>query len=170
MAKTSNLTTKTAVKPQLEPEPAAPKIEEKLAAIDRRLKQQAIEEKRKVAVSHLSAARARVKALLSKTTDQDLRAALEEVRKLERLAGDAPAGDDGAKRVRRSAEELHADAAKLVEFLKDNPGSKSATIQEATGVTVKPPLNVRTFIEKYGPKGTKVKVDGQKAGTTYSVR
>ena len=87
------------------------------------------------------------------------------------MAGDVPVRDDGlGKRVRRSAEDLQADAVKLVEFLRANPGSKGGAAQEATGVTVKPPLNVRTFVEKYGPKGVKVKVEGQKAGTTYSVK
>lgn len=169
MAKTSARTTKTMNKPQPEPESAAPTIEEKLADIDRRLKQQAVEEKRKVATAHLSEARSRVKTLLSKTTDQELRSAMEEVRKLERLAGDSPADDEGTKRVRRSSEDLKADAQKLVEFLKANPGSKGSDAMSSTGVEVKPPLNVRTFIEKYMP-GVKVKTDGQKAGTTYSVR
>ena len=49
-----------------------------------------------------------------------------------------------------------------------NPGSKGSAAVDATGVIVKQPLNVRTFIEKYLP-GTKVKTEGQKAGTLYSI-
>ena len=149
----------------------APTLEDKLAEIDRRLKQQTLDEKRKVAVAHLAEARNRVKTLLAKTTDHELKSAMDEVKKLERMAGDPPTQDDGiGKRVRRSADDLQADAIKLVEFLRGNPGSRGTAVQEATGVVVKAPLNVRTFVEKYGPKGVKVKVEGQKAGTTYSIK
>ena len=103
------------------------------------------------------------------------------MQRLERLAGDASApagggrsdgggegGGERATRERRSPDSLKADAQKLAEWLKGHPNSKGSAATEATGVVVKPPLNVRTFIEKYAP-GTKVKTEGQKAGTLYSV-
>jgi hypothetical protein len=153
-------------------ETPAPTLEEKIAEIDRRLRQQAIDEKRKIAASHLAEARQRVKMLLAKTTDHELRAALEDVRKLERMAGSDGLGEPtsrGGRRVRRSAEELQADAVKLVDYLRANPGSKASAVFEATGVTVRPPLNIRTFVAKHGPKGAKVKNQGERAGMTYSV-
>ena len=61
MAKTTTAPTKVPA--------TAPTLEDKLAEIDRRMKQQTIDEKRKVAVAHLANARKKVTALLVKTTD-----------------------------------------------------------------------------------------------------
>ena len=152
------------------PEPSKPSLAEEIAKIEARLKQQAVDEKRQLALGYLKDARARMKGLLAKTTDQALKAAVEEVRQLEKMVGDDGASEDGGgkRRVRRSADDLKADAEKLVAYLRANPGSKGSAVQEATGVEVKPPLNIRTFVEKHLP-GVKIKVEGQKAGTTYSL-
>ena len=164
-----------------------PTLEQRLADIDRRAKQRVIEEKAALAGHYLLEARAKFKKAISATTDDDLKKAFEDVQRLERLAGDdSPRTsleghlDDGKRfgmgkngetptaRVRRSPDDLKADAAKLVDWLKAHPNSKGSAVTEATGVTIKPPLNLKTFVEKYGD-GVKVTTEGQKAGTTYSI-
>ena len=153
------------------PEPAKPSLADEIAKIEARLKQQAVDEKRQLALGYLKDARARMKGLLAKTTDQALKVAVEEVRQLEKMVGDdaAAADSDGKRRVRRSADDLKADAEKLVAYLRANPASKGSAVQEATAVEVKPPLNIRTFVEKHLPS-VKIRVEGQKAGTLYSVK
>ena len=157
---------------------AEPTLEQRLADIDRRSRERAAEEKRGLAMHYLDDAKRAFKKALSNTTDENLKKAYEEMTRLEKLTegSTAPSGSrisEGLERatglrVRRSADDLKGEAEKLVEFLKANPGSKGSAVTEATGVTVKQPLNVRTFIEKYMP-GTKVKTEGQKAGTVYSI-
>jgi hypothetical protein len=161
---------KTKLIPAPAPEVTTPTIEERMAELDARLKKQIAEEKKKFAMGYLTEARARMKGLLAKTTDVALKAAVEEVRKLERMVGEGGSGasEDVGTRVRRSVEELQADATAIVSYLKAHPGSKSSAVMEATGITIKPPLNVKTFVTKYVP-GVKVKVEGMKAGTTYSI-
>ena len=151
------------------PEASTPTIEERMAELDARLKQQIANEKKKFAMGYLAEARGRMKTLLAQTTDSALKAAVEEVRKLERMVGDgAEPGTGEGKRVRRSAEELKTEASAIVAYLKSNPGSKASAVMSATGIEIKPPLNIKTFVAKYLP-GAKVKTDGVKAGTTYSV-
>ena len=157
-----------------------PSLEQRLADIDRRAKERATQEKRDLAAHYLTEARIAFRRAVSKTTDEAVKATYEEVQRLERLAGDNPAGAPAARsdasasdgdrptRERRSPDSLKADAQKLFDWLKGHPNSKGSAATEATGVVVKPPLNVRTFIEKYLP-GSKVKTEGQKAGTLYSI-
>ena len=164
------------------PTPAAePSLEQRLADIDRRAKERASEEKRALAAHYLTEARNAFRRAISRTTDEAVKTAFEEMQRLERLAGDtatpssesgasrggSPAGEKGT-RERRSPDSLRSDATKLADWLRGHPASKGSAAVEATGVVVKQPLNVRTFIEKYLP-GVKVKTEGQKAGTLYSI-
>ena len=157
--------------------PAEPSLEQRLADIDRRAKERAVEEKRQLAAHYVAEARNAFRRAVSRTTDEAVKTAFEDMQRLERLAGDpstpgrSDASDtagDRPTRERRSPDSLRVDAMKLVAYLKDHPNSKGSAATSATGVVVKPPLNVRTFIEKYAP-GTRVKTDGQKAGTLYSI-
>ena len=157
---------------------AEPSLEQRLADIDRRAKDRATEEKRALAAHYLTESRNAFRRAVSRTTDDGVKTAYEEMQRLERLAGDASpassgrsdAAADGERptRERRSPDALKVDAQKLAEWLRGHPNSKGSAATDATGVVVKPPLNVRTFIEKYAP-GIKVKTEGQKAGTLYSV-
>ncbi len=161
---------------------AEPSLEQRLADIDRRARERATEEKRQLAAHYLQEARNAFRRAVSRTTDEAVKTAFEEMQRLERLAGDAgtgsaegPSGGRSAAaagekptRERRSPDSLRTDAQKLADWLRGHPGSKGSAAVEATGVTVKQPLNVRTFVEKYLP-GVKVKTDGQKAGTLYSI-
>ena len=162
---------------------AEPSLEQRLADIDRRAKQRATEEKAALAAHYLTEARNGFRRAVSRTTDEAVKTAFEEMQRLERLAGDAgngtgrpDAGDrpsaadagDRPTRERRSPDSLRADAQKLFDWIKAHPQSKGSAATEATGVVVKQPLNARTFIEKYLP-GAKVKTEGQKAGTLYSI-
>ena len=165
------------------PAAAEPSLEQRLADIDRRARQRATEEKAALASHYLAEARNAFRRAVSRTTDEAVKTAYEEMQRLERMAGDAgtaPAADGPAGRAssaaggekttreRRSPESLRVDAQKLADWLGHHPGSKGSAAIEATGVVVKQPLNVRTFIEKYLP-GSKVKTEGQKAGTSYSM-
>jgi len=158
-----------------------PSLEQRLADIDRRAKERASEEKRALAAHYLTEARNAFRRAVSRTTDDAVKTAFEEMQRLERLAGDAATtpsdngaasggkgGGERATRERRSPDSLRADAQKLADWLRSHPGSKGSAAVEATGVVVKQPLNVRTFIEKYLPS-VKVKTEGQKAGTLYSI-
>ncbi len=157
-----------------------PSLEQRLADIDRRAKLRATEEKAALASHYLAEARNGFRRAVSRTTDEAVKSAYEEMQRLEKMAGDtaaAPADGGGAggggsgertTRERRSPDSLKVDAQKLADWLRGHPGSKGSAATEATGVAVKPPLNVRTFIEKYLP-GAKVKTEGQKAGTLYSI-
>ena len=163
---------------------AEPSLEQRLADIDRRAKQRATEEKAALAAHYLTEARNGFRRAVSRTTDEAVKTAFEEMQRLERLAGDAGTstggrGDGGDRpssadagdrptRERRSPDSLRADAQKLFDWIKAHPQSKGSAATEATGVVVKQPLNARTFIEKYLP-GAKVKTEGQKAGTLYSI-
>ena len=159
---------------------AAPSLEQRLADIDRRAKERAHEEKRALAGHYLTESRNAFRRAVSRTTDEAVKSAFEEMQRLERLAGDtavAPAEGGSAARAtpgeratreRRSADSLRDDAQKLADWLRQHPGSKGSAAVEATGVVVKQPLNVRTFVEKYLP-GAKVRTEGQKAGTLYSI-
>jgi hypothetical protein len=177
----------TPVTPQPAPSvpaaPAAPEpsLEQRLADIDRRAKERASEEKRALAAHYLTEARNAFRRAVSRTTDDAVKTAFEEMQRLERLAGDAATtpsdngaaaggkgGAERATRERRSPDSLRTDAQKLADWLRGHPGSKGSAAVEATGVVVKQPLNVRTFIEKYLPS-VKVKTEGQKAGTLYSI-
>lgn len=154
---------------------AEPSLEQRLADIDRRARERAVEEKRQLAAHYLDEARRAFRRAVGNTSDEAVKSAYEDMQRLEKMAGDssgngqaAPAAVEGAKRERRSPDSLKADAEKLAGWLRANPGSKGSAATEATGVVVKQPLNVRTFLEKYLP-GVKVKTSGEKAGTTYSV-
>jgi hypothetical protein len=162
-------------------QPAAePTLEQRLAAIDRRARERADEEKRALATHYVTEARNAFRRAVSRTTDEAVKTAFEELQRLERLAGDAAvagtsesasgpvASGDRPTRERRSADSLKVDAQKLADWLRQHPGSKGSAATDATGVIVKQPLNVRTFIEKYLP-GAKVRTEGQKAGTLYSM-
>ncbi len=161
------------------PQPSEPSLEQRLADIDRRAKERAHEEKRALATHYVVEARNAFRRAVSRTSDEAVKSAYEEMLRLERLAGDAAtpaeAGPSSrstegerATRERRSPDSLRVDAQKLADWLKGHPGSKGSAAVEATGVVVKQPLNVRTFIEKYLP-GAKVRTEGQKAGTLYSI-
>jgi hypothetical protein len=146
-----------------------------LADIDRRAKENAVREKSALAAHYLMEARNAFKRAVSRTTDEAVKTAYENVQRLEKMvdgggAPAAPAGDAGTRptRERRSPDSLRSDAQKLADWLREHPSSKGSAAADATGVIVKPPLNVRTFIEKYLP-GTRVKTEGQKAGTLYSI-
>ena len=175
----------TPVEPQAPAVPAngahapEPSLEQRLADIDRRAKERASEEKRQLANHYLQEARNAFRRAVSRTTDEAVKTAYEEMQRLEKLAGDTtpapadggtgrPAAGDRPTRERRSPDSLRSDAQKLADWLRGHPASKGSAAVEATGVVVKQPLNVRTFVEKYLP-GTKVKTDGQKAGTLYSI-
>ncbi len=156
-----------------------PSLEQRLADIDRRAKQRAMEEKAALASHYLAEARNAFRRAVSRTTDEAVKSAYEEMQRLEKMAGDAAApadpssaGSNGSgersTRERRSPDSLKVDAQRLADWLRGHPGSKGSAATEATGVAVKPPLNVRTFIEKYLP-GAKVSTEGQKAGTLYSM-
>lgn len=80
------------------------------------------------------------------------------------LGGKAPRSP-GAKGTRRGAEELKADAEKVVAYLKKNPKSKASAIREATGVNWG--LNLKEFVKKNA--GESVKSEGAKASMTYSL-
>jgi hypothetical protein len=161
-------------------EKTEPSLEQRLADIDRRARDRAAEEKRSLATHYVTEARGKFRRAVSNTTDENVRTAYEELQRLERLtagtAGPESNGSDGSsggeektgRRERRSGEALRADAEKLVEYLKSNPGSKSAAVMDATGVSVRPPLNLRSFIQKYMPEA-KLRTDGVKASTTYSI-
>ena len=156
-----------------------PTLEQRMADIDRRSRERAVEEKRALAQHYVNEARSKFRRAVSNTTDDAVKQAYEELQRLERMTGEtAPTGqriqssgaDDAApaRRERRSPEALRSDAEKLVEYLRQNGPSRSGDVMRATGVTIKLPLNLRTFVEKYLP-GAKVKVEGQRALTVYSV-
>jgi hypothetical protein len=161
-------------------EKTEPSLEQRLADIDRRARDRASEEKRSLATHYVTEARGKFRRAVSNTTDDAVRSAWEELQRLERLtAGAVGTESNGSevhhvreektgRRERRSGEALRADAEKLVEYLKANPGSKSAAAMGGTGVSVRPPLNLRSFIQKYMPEA-KVRTDGVKASTTYSI-
>ena len=73
--------------------------------------------------------------------------------------------DSGTRRGKRTNDQLKADAAKIVEFLRKNPGSKAGAISEATGVDYGQSLS--DFVEKYAD--VKLGKEGEKAGTVYSL-
>jgi hypothetical protein len=173
--------------PAEEDEPAAvpvrehvePSLEQRLADIDRRARERAADEKKQLAMHYVTEARHKFRRAVANTTDENVRLAFEEMNKMERLAGDAATangsstasngdGEPTARRERRSPEALKADAEKLVDYLRGNPNSKASSVLHATGVVVKPPLNVRTYIEKYLPN-VKVRTEGQRVSTTYSI-
>ena len=165
---------------------AEPSLEQRLADIERRAKQRVMEEKAALAAHYLTEARNAFRRAVSRTSDETVKTAYEDMLRLEKMAESVGGGGGGSSssasarsdagtgdgerptRERRSGEALRADAMKMVAYLKGNPNSKGSAVTKATGVVVKPPLNVRTFIEKYAP-GNKVTTEGQKAGTLYSI-
>jgi poly-D-alanine transfer protein DltD len=74
-------------------------------------------------------------------------------------------GKASGKRTRRSEEDRQADAAKIVAYLEKNAGAKAGDIAAATGVNFKPSLS--KFLADNG--GHKVKTEGNKASTTYTL-
>lgn len=143
-------------------------LEESLAAIDRRAKERAAEEKAALAKHYLVDAQAKFKRLLSNTKDEDLKAAYEELLKIEKMAGaghilaesSAPSG--GKKK--RSKEELKADAEKIVHFLRSNPNSKASDVKAVADFGI----SLKEFVEKY--TDTKIAKEGSLSNMTYSIK
>lgn len=69
------------------------------------------------------------------------------------------------KRVRRSKDERLADAEKILAYVKAHPGCKAGEVERATNVNFKP--SMAKFLADNG--GHKVKTDGNKASTTYTL-
>jgi hypothetical protein len=67
------------------PRPSEPTLEERLAAIDRRAREHADAEKRAIATFYLEQARTKFADAVSRTVDAVLRAAYDELRRVERL-------------------------------------------------------------------------------------
>jgi hypothetical protein len=157
--------------------PATPNVveptwEERVADINRRAREQAEREIAQLVQGQMGDAERAFAKAISNTTDDAVRDAYEKLQRMRKMLGKGSTNGEasgGTTRVRRSAEDLASDAAKLADYLRANPNSKGSVAIEATGAVVKPPLNVKTFIEKYFVGKIKVKTEGQKAGTTYSI-
>ena len=158
--------------------PPEPSLAERLKRIDERALETVKAEKAGLIRHYLDESRRAFAKAIGATTDAELRKAYDDVQRLEKLATtDGPRtalegklfdnGGETPTRVRRSGDELKGDAEKLASWLRDNPNSKGSAATEATGVTIKPPLNLKTFLEKHG--GVKVKTEGAKASTVYSL-
>lgn len=71
----------------------------------------------------------------------------------------------GGRRVRRSAEDLQADAQKIIDYLAKHPKAKASDIKKATGVNFAPSLV--KFVKENN--GAKVATEGNRASTLYSL-
>ena len=157
--------------------PEEPSLEQRLADIDRRGRQRVEDEKRQLAADYLSHAHRRFKRAVSNTTDEEVKKAYEEVQRLEALAGGGSGGGHssspeatesrtGTGRIRRSAETLQGEAHKILTFLKAHPRSKAGEIARGTDVDFGQSLSA--FMTKYA-SGTKLKSEGSKSTTVYSI-
>ena len=142
-------------------------LEQRLEDIDRRAKQRAAEEKAQLAKHYLIEAQATFKRLLSLTKDEELKAAYEAVLKFEKLVGGGSPEVGGAVssgKKKRTQEELKADAAKAVAFLKDHPNSKASEVKSVVDFG----LSLKEFIHKYSD--AKVITEGSLSSMSYSVK
>ena len=78
--------------------------------------------------------------------------------------GRQSSGSNGT-RVRRGQSELEADAKRILDFVKKNPGSKAGDIRDGNP-GLKMPQDISGFVAKYA--GAKLKTEGERAGTTYT--
>jgi hypothetical protein len=158
-----------------------PSLEQRLADIERRGRERVAQEKAALAGHYLAEAEAKFKRLLSNTSDEALKTSYEEVLRLRKLSGGGSAvsgdlfggvvesgGGGTGKRTRRNPDEAKADAQKLADYIKENPGTKGPAAVAAVGIEIKAPLNAGTFIERYLPS-VKLKREGTGAATTYTI-
>ena len=144
-----------------------PSLKQRLADIDRRAKERAEQEKSQLAAHYYGEAKRAFIRAVSLTQDEAVKSSYETMLELEKLVGNAStsAGSSPAStgRTKRNAEQLKADAEKLVEFLKKNPGSNASQLKEVADFGISP----SEFIEKYSSH--KIKKEGSRANMTYSL-
>lgn len=115
--------------------PVLPTLDQRLRDVDLRLKDQAMREKRALAVAYIDPARRRFEVAVAESSDPEVRSTYAELRRLESMAGDAPRTVPTAiERVPRGPRADHREIVNIAyDYIRSHPGCPKSAIIEATG-------------------------------------